>query len=338
MGIAFAAVALFVLAAPGIAFHRSARRLRHLRRHPPVAEQIAAGVLAAALAHFAGLPAARWVCHHFALPVRPDFQSALVLASGQFGREPDTVGEALRSVGDHVGWVVGYFVLVILGAWLAGKCWGRVVNARWLRRWEDDPKVRRHDAWDAKLNPALKGKGGVLTHIAVVLGSGDDQLLYTGFLDEVFFDDEGRAEAFWLQSVERSAFPSAAKHSSPGQLLRGEEAEPDLGLPGQFTGSTSDAAGGPPEGRGPERAVPVDGQYLVVRAADASTINVTYQLLEPVREGTFWPRLRKRRKRADKARETAAAQAPPAAAPPAAAPADTSAAASAGSGGSGGSS
>lgn len=246
MNLALPALVVFLLLLPGfIARSRIKRAERLSLDYSPFGQIVTEAVVWAAGLHIAGVLA----LHHFShLRVQPDI--ALRLLSS----DPQAQARALDAVAGQAGAVTAYWAGLIAFAYLGPTA------VRAFISW------RRLDRNGSRLSPLLRFSGAPwyyllsgadfrredepdLIAISAIVDVANTPYLYTGILDDYFLDTEGRLDRLILQQVMRRPLD---RDKAEGRT------EPDL-----------------------DRFYAVDGDYFVLRYAEAITLNVEYIKLPP---------------------------------------------------------
>ncbi|WKB53125.1 hypothetical protein [Eleftheria terrae] len=180
------------------------------------------------------------------------FQLSLLL--DLIGSHPEAQREASHRLGAQSGWLAAYFVSLYLSSWLLPPLARRAVSARRWDRWGTrlGAVLRFNEApWYYLLSGADFPADAVpdLILVSAVVDIGRESWVYVGVLDDYFMTPAGDLDRLVLQSVRRRRLAAD----------RGE-------------GESDD---------GTERFYPIDGDYLVLRYTESTTLNVKYVRLPP---------------------------------------------------------
>lgn len=248
MNVALPALVIFLLVLPGFVFRsRFKRAERTALDYAPFGRVVAEAVLWAGLLHGLWLLGS-WVF----LSERVRFELLLGLLSSS----PATQSAAIGSVGALAGPVARYFGTLLAASFLAPTLlralitWQRLDRlGHWLA-----PVARFHDApWYYLLTGADFERAELpdLIKVAAIVDVAGQPVLYQGFLEDFYFTPDGALDRLVLQGVGR-------------RPLGGDK--------------SLDALPGDPAAE--ERFYPVEGDYFVLRYAEAITLNIQYLRLE----------------------------------------------------------
>lgn len=241
MNVALPAVIVFLLLIPGfIVRSRYKRAERTSLDFAPFGEVAAAGVVSAFALHGLWLAAA-----YLLFDRRFDFGTLLAL----MGSEPDSQRAAMAAVRADQLWVLGYFASIIIVPFVLAPMVRRAAEDRgWnAENHRLSPIFRFHAPWYYLLSPhAARQNDAEGIAIAAVVDVAGQPVLYTGSLVEYFVAQDGTLDRLVLDNVSRRPFE------------RDKTALQDA----------------------PERFYAVEGDYFVLRYAEAITLNLLYYKFE----------------------------------------------------------
>lgn len=180
MNIAVQALAIFLLALPGIILRKTYRRgtfHEAPRASRPIAEEIAYSLVLACILH------AAWagIADLFFWPV--DLEAATLLLLGQYGHDSSLLPNVVGSLTSHPYRILTYFVSLCVLAYGLGYISHVVV--RW-RHWDERWSLFRFDhPWHYLLS-AIPGDYD-LVFVSFVMDTSDGSFLYVGILDSYHF-------------------------------------------------------------------------------------------------------------------------------------------------------
>jgi hypothetical protein len=251
MNLALPALVVFVILLPGFiarSRHKQAERLS--LDYSPFGAVVSEAVVWALALHLLWLGAAWLVAGRV---LRPEVLLQL-LAS-----EPAAQSRAMQAVAAQMTPIATYFASLIAFAQFGPTFWrGLIVRfgldraaSRWSRwlRFDEAP-------WYYLLSGADFPASNRPDFIAVsaIVNVADRPMLYTGILDDYFVDRDGQLDRLILQDVMRRPLDA-------------------------------DKPIGPAATGGEQRFYRVDGDYFVLRYAEAITLNIEYIQLRPAAEG-----------------------------------------------------
>ena len=241
MNLALPALVVFLLLLPGFIARSRIKRVERLSLdYSPFGQVVTEAVVWAGALHLLWVSAMHRLT---AWTLRPDI--ALELLS----TDATAQARALHAVAAETPAVVAYFATLLVFAHLGPSA------VRALVSW------RRLDRIDSRLSPWLRFSGAPWYYllsgadfrredapdfiaISAIVDIAGEPFLYTGILDDYFLDPEGQLDRLVLQQVMRRPL---ARDKAEGS------ADPGL-----------------------ERFYAVDGDYFVLRYAEAITLNVEY--------------------------------------------------------------
>jgi hypothetical protein len=262
MNFAFPALLIFLIALPGVVLRQAAQRgVRGLPVEPRgLTEQVAEGVLIAAVLHFLWLaalvPLTRWLAGLAGVDgiAEPDLRPIAYVLLGSYGANSERLDEVVGALTESPSAAFFYFASMYTFALLAGF----VLHER-IRRW---PRVRKHpmfgfrDDWHRLFEDVGSLRRGVdssrtLVFLSAVVEIGGEGYVYDGLVHDFVYDDLGRIDRFVLQFAARRPL----KHDGPP---RGSDADARdaLGRDGQF--------------------YEIAGDFFVLRYSETTTLNVRY--------------------------------------------------------------
>lgn len=247
MNIALPALVVFALLLPGfIARSRIKRAERSSLDYSPFGQIVTEAVLWAAGLHLLWLLLAALFCGRY-------LQPALLL--GLVVSDAAAQARAITNLAGEAGWVAGYFGSLFAFAYLAPALM-RAAIIRWrLDRVGSplSPLLRFHGApWYYLLTGAdfAPGEEPDCIVVSAIVNISGTPWIYMGILDDFFLDPEGRLDRMVLQEVMRRPLEADKQADTP--------AEEELA-----------------------RFYVVDGDYFVLRYAEAITLNIEYIQLKP---------------------------------------------------------
>ena len=257
MNVALPALVIFLLVLPGFVFRsRFKRAERTALDYAPFGRVVGEAVLWACLLH--GL----WLFGSW-LFLGETLRFDLLL--GLLSSSPATQTGAIAGVGALAGPVARYFGTLLAACVVAPMLLRSLITWRRLDRlghWLA-PVARFHDApWYYLLTGADFEQEELpdLIKVAAVVDVAGQPVLYQGFLEDFYFTPDGALDRLVLQGVGR-------------RPLSGDK--------------SLDAAPGDPAAE--ERFYPVEGDYFVLRYAEAITLNIQYLRLEEEAEPSAPP-------------------------------------------------
>lgn len=243
MNLALPALVAFLILLPGFVF-RSRLKLaeRTSLDYSPFGQIVTEGLLWAVAVH------TLWLALAYALFARTVEPTLLLRLLGS-----DQAGQALATaaLGHDIAWVSSYFVTLLFASFALAKLARKLVTRYRLDRegGRFSAIFRFHLApWYYLLTGADFETADVPDFIVVsaIVNVSGKAYLYTGILEEFFFDPEGKLDRLVLQEVMRR--PIGADKPLPD--VQGADAAP--------------------------RFYPIDGDYFVLRYSEAITLNVEY--------------------------------------------------------------
>ncbi|MCW7539628.1 hypothetical protein OOT46_17430 [Aquabacterium sp. A7-Y] len=240
MNIALPAVVVFLLVLPGFLV-----RMRFKRVERSVLDASPFGRVATEATILATLLHIFWILLGAGLFDR-HFELRLLL--NLLGSHPEAQRDASERIGAQADWLAFYFVSLYLASWLLPTLARDFVSARrWDRLGSRFGRVLRfNDApWYYLLSGADFAPGEVpdLILISAVVNVGKEPWLYVGVLDDYFMTPSGDLDRLVLQNVRR-------------RRLADDREGPDADAPDRFYA--------------------IDGDYLVLRYTESTTVNVKY--------------------------------------------------------------
>ncbi len=257
MNLALPALLVFLGLFPGICFSaalwKGYRDLSFEQRHLP--KTLVHVVLASGLLHaFWGLVSAA-----IGLTPRIDVYLTLLLQDS-----PERTTAAVNAVSGSIGWILLYFTTLAIVSWLVGVT---LNYALWRARLD----LRKPTSWMfASTNPwyyILKGEYVLLPEvaaaeappdlvlIAATVTMGSQTHLYYGRFERAYFDSSSDLDRIVLADVSRRTLADDRRREDDHEF-----------------------------GGGSERYYTIEGDYLVLRYEDISSLNVEYGWLEPVKD------------------------------------------------------
>ena len=247
MNIAFPALLIFLLFLPGFIFLTSFRKTeRTSLDFRPLAERTVISMVVAGIFHAVWA----WLYHGICGDL-PDYATTMTLLVGQRG---ELLEQAVSGAATAPGPIFGYFFSLYLGSWVMGYLfrWS-VVRCGWDRKGVLAPWLRFDTPWYYLLKGFDQDADGVLVSAIVEMEGGSH--LYSGLLEEHYFDADGSLDRLVLTAVGRR--PIENDKPSP---IRTEGNDLDDGE----------------ETRSEERFYPIDGNYFVLRMSEITTLNIHY--------------------------------------------------------------
>lgn len=247
MNVALPALIVFLVLLPGFIFRaRFKRAERTSLDFSPFGQVVAGAVMTAAVAHLIWLAIGYTV---FGRRFEPIVLMQLLSAA------PASQAEAAAAVAREFNWVASYFItLLFVCATVPVLLRGAIIRRRLDRASSPlRPVLRFHDApWYYLLTGADFEACGApdFVVIAAIVEVGKEAVLYTGVLDNFYFDPEGQLDRLVLQGVSRRPM------DRDKNLQSGER---------------------PPA----ERFYPIEGDAFVLRYSEIVTLNVQYVHLAP---------------------------------------------------------
>lgn len=241
MNVALPALVVFLLILPGFVFRsRFKRAERTALDYAPFGRVVAEAVLWAALLH------AIWLIAAYV------FRSQVLhleLLLGLMSASPPAQATAIDALASRAGDIAWYFGSLFAASYFvpaglrAVITWRRFDRAgHWLA-----PVVRFHDApWYYLLTGADFAEGELpdLIKVTAIVDVASQPYLYVGFLEDFFFSPDGQLDRLVLQGVARRPM------------------QDDMPV-------VED-----------ERFYPIEGDYFVLRYAEAITLNIQYLVLQ----------------------------------------------------------
>ncbi|QBE63026.1 DUF6338 family protein [Pseudoduganella lutea] len=241
MNVALPALIVFLVLLPGFIFRIRFKRVERTSLDFSPFGRIAAGaVMSAAVAHVAWL-----TLSYLLFGQRFDPLVLMQLLSSA----PASQIEAARAVADDFDWIAAYFVTLLFASFVVPMLL-RVAITRYRLDRAASPlraMLRFHEApWYYLLTGADFGEDDApdFVIVAAIVEVGKEAVLYTGVLDNFYFDSEGQLDRLVLQNVARRALAN----------------DKDAG------GVVDDAS----------RFYQVDGDSFVLRYSEMITLNVQY--------------------------------------------------------------
>jgi hypothetical protein len=241
MNLAFPALVAFLILLPGFVF-RSRLKLaeRTSLDYSPFGQIVTEGLLFAVAVHTLWLALAYLL---FSRTVDPTVLLRL-LGSDQAGQSAATA-----AVGRDFRWVSSYFITLLFASFALARIARKLVTRYRLDRegGRFNSIFRFHLApWYYLLTGADFETDEVPDFIVVsaIVNVSGKAYLYTGILEEFFFDPEGKLDRLILQEVMRRPITADKAMTDPGDLS--------------------------------PRFYPIDGDYFVLRYSEAITLNVEY--------------------------------------------------------------
>lgn len=195
MNLAFQALALFLLALPGILFGRSSHVAPRYRERVPIADEMLRSIISAVCLHAAWL----WVTEKLSTVtgVTSDLSSVLVIVSGLGDDESSAV--AIKSVSKYANWILLYFASICLTAVRLGTA-ARSLLRSYRHRWigkalvamlGEDPNVRRNKEWRKDHHGAVAGRTVTAGLIELIVIHGGKPFRYRPVKVVARYSDDG---------------------------------------------------------------------------------------------------------------------------------------------------
>lgn len=249
MNIALPAFVVFFLLLPGFLFRSRFKRFERISvDYSPFGQVVSEGVLWSTFFH------AIWLALAYLF-----FSQILSVSSllGLISSNNASQAEAIKAIEQDIAWIGGYFLSLFAAAFLLPTIARAIVG-----RFKLDRAGARFSAWfrfhQAPWYYLLTGadfkkeEEPDYISISAIVDVAGQAFLYTGVLDEFFVGEDGQLDRLVLREVMRR--PLASDKSA---------AQADTG------------------GLDPARFYAVDGDYFVLRYAEAITLNVQYNKLTP---------------------------------------------------------
>jgi hypothetical protein len=241
MNVALPALIVFVVLLPGFIFRVRFKRVERTSLDFSPFGRIAAGaVMSAAVAHLAWLSLA-WLLF--------DRRFEPIVLMQLLSSAPASQVAAAAAVAEDFGWISAYFVTLLFASFAFPMLLRLAITKYRLDRaaWPLRPVFRFHEApWYYLLTGAdfEADEAPDFVIVAAIVEVGKEAMLYTGVLDNFYFDSEGQLDRLVLQGVSRRPL---AKDKAAGD-----------------------------DGQGAGRFYPVDGDSFVLRFSEMITLNVQY--------------------------------------------------------------
>jgi hypothetical protein len=270
MNLALPALVVFLVLLPGFVARSGIKRAERLSLdYSPFGQVVTEAVLWAGALHLL------WITLTSLIDSQHVFSPGVALRL--LASEPLAQARALQAVAAHAPWITAYFVSLLVFATL-----GPALLRGAITRWRLDragsplsPWLRFSKApWYYLLSGADFSADAVPDVIAVsaVVDVAGQAVLYTGILEDYFVDPEGNLDRLVLQRVMRR--PLTADKNT------------DLSVD-EIEATSSSSSSSSAERGAAARFYPVDGDYFVLRYAEAITLNIEYiKLAEPSGGGT----------------------------------------------------
>jgi len=202
LNIAFQAIVILLLVLPGVIFFKWSSAFRRFRVQRPIADDIFRSLVAAGFAHLLWVPFSN--CVSYAIGLRADIQSALLLVAGRLGKQADSI-EALEAVSKHPVAVLSYFTTLFAACALSGWICRRYVqwrhgaiNALAKSAAPDEYQARRFAEWSRVLSFDITKDEVARVAVVASLVVGQKSFLYAGLLRNVLWN-ESSGEPEWLE-------------------------------------------------------------------------------------------------------------------------------------------
>jgi hypothetical protein len=252
MNLALPALVVFILLLPGFiarSRHKQAERLS--LDYSPFGAVVSEAVVWALALHLLWLGLSWLLAGRVLMPL-----VLFQLLSSDAGAQ----GRALQAVAADMATIGGYFASLIAFAHLGPTALRALIVRFGLDRVGSPVSrlLRFHEApWYYLLSGAdfAPGKRPDFIAVSAIVEVADRPMLYTGILDDYFVDRDGQLDRLILQDVMRRPLDA----DKPGAGL--------AAVPGE------------------SRFYRVDGDYFVLRYAEAITLNIEYIQLRPAHEG-----------------------------------------------------
>jgi len=251
MNIAFPAIIVFVLLFPGfVARSQFKRAERALLDYSPFGQVVAQAVAWACLLHLVWLASANYL-----LGQRLD--TGLLLGLLASGAEQQSA--AIHALAARDTWLAIYFASMLAFVYLA-PAMARAAISHWRLDRSSSPLAFIFRFTKAPWYYLLTGADfdaadePDLVYVAAIVDAAGTATLYTGIVEDFFFDESGGLDRLVLSNVSRRALAT----DKPRQ--------------GAATAEVPDDSA--------DRFYPVDGDYFVLRYSEIITLNVRYLKLE----------------------------------------------------------
>lgn len=241
MNVALPALIIFFVLLPGFIFRIRFKRVERTSLDFSPFGRIAAGaVISAAVAHLAWLTLS---CLLFGQRFEPLVLMQLLSSA------PASQIEAAAAVANDFDWIAAYFVTLLFASFAVPMLLRWAITKYRLDRASSPlrPMLRFHEApWYYLLTGAdfEEDEAPDFVIVAAIIEVGKEAMLYTGVLDNFYFDSEGQLDRLVLQGVARR---SLARDKSAAD-----------------------------EAQEADRFYQVDGDSFVLRYSEMITLNVQY--------------------------------------------------------------